>query len=703
MTLIEKLRALSGKDKLGSELIFESISRATELLNDSDRESDEALEIAIRLLESCRQGGIDSGSKASIDFLVEECGLYPYIDKEKLSFVTQSIIEAHSVNLQEQIYLHAKQMKVLLWLLDGANVVLSAPTSFGKSLLVDAFIKKKSPQTVVMILPTIALIDECRRRLIRNFKSDYKIITTVHDAFDENSKNIFVLTQERFLARDDIKKVDFLFVDEFYKLDPSRDDGRFETLNLALYKLLPISGQCFMAGPHIKGIDLGDKLNSSFKFLETHYRTVTVNVIDRSNKEEKLETFLHDLQHVDHESSLVFTSTPGSANNLMNSILEANIGYESNFGQNLSKWIAENYHPDWGVSKGVANGIAMHHGRMPRSLGQVFVHLFNTGDLKVLLCTSTLIEGVNTSAANVFVYDKKINRTDLDFFSFANITGRVGRMMRHFIGNAYLYHEPPKHMDTHVQVPIFSSPNESTDYLLINLNSEELSESGKDRQKKLPINSGITQEILKQHGSIGIESLVLMQNLIRRKLAEYPENLIWSGHPNREQRLALAEIVVATLNRNGVRTGLYTAKQVAWAWGLLKSCKTLPAFLRWFSRTFGRDDKNDSIDAAFQFFQACEFTFPRVISAVEALVKEFTKSDQISYLTYCAQMECWFRPQWMKGLDEVGIPIPLTERLMPHLAEVQSRDEALAVLKGLNIETLQNLSDIDKFILGYSL
>ena len=51
-------------------------------------------------------------------------------------------------------------MQVLLWLLDGDNVILSAPTSFGKSLLVDAFLAMRTPSTVVVILPTIALIDE---------------------------------------------------------------------------------------------------------------------------------------------------------------------------------------------------------------------------------------------------------------------------------------------------------------------------------------------------------------------------------------------------------------------------------------------------------------------------------------------------------------------------------------------------------------
>ena len=193
-----------------------------------------------------------------------------------------------------------------------------------------------------------------------------------------------------------------------------------------------------MAGPHIRDINLGARWRGNFRFLRTDYRTVTVNVVDRSAKEERLQAFLSDLRGVGNAASLVFTAAPATAQRLMEDILNDGISYETALGRDLGRWIAENYHPEWPVARGNEHGLAIHHGRLPRSLGQLFVRLFNEGEIKVLICTSTLIEGVNTSAANVFVYDKKINRTDFDFFSFANIRGRVGRMMRHFVGNAFL-------------------------------------------------------------------------------------------------------------------------------------------------------------------------------------------------------------------------------------------------------------------------
>jgi ATP-dependent helicase YprA (DUF1998 family) len=167
MTELEMLRTIKSDATLSSGGVFDAIFEAGSVLSDDDRETEVALEIAIRLLEARRNGQVPADCDEIIEFLAEECGLYPYIDPERFGLITQTVIEAHAVDLREKLYLHSKQMQVLLWLLDGDNVILSAPTSFGKTLLVDAFLAARKPFTVVIILPTIALIDECRRRFLR--------------------------------------------------------------------------------------------------------------------------------------------------------------------------------------------------------------------------------------------------------------------------------------------------------------------------------------------------------------------------------------------------------------------------------------------------------------------------------------------------------------------------------------------------------
>jgi hypothetical protein len=458
-----------------------------------------------------------------------------------------------------------------------------------------------------------------------------------------------------------------------------------------------------MAGPHIRDINLGSRWKGSFRFLRTDYRTVTVNVIDRSAKEERLQAFLTDLRSVGNAASLVFTATPGTAHGLMTDILAAKIGYETSLGGDLGQWISENYHADWSVAGGSEQGIAIHHGRLPRSLGQLFVHLFNEGEIKVLICTSTLIEGVNTSAANVFVFDKKINRTDFDFFSFANIRGRVGRMMRHFVGNAFLYHEPPQEIETNVEVPILSDPDAATDYLVMNVQRAELSSAGQERQRRLPLDTGLSAEVLRDHGALGADMLVRLDGRIREMLRDDPASLLLQGYADRAQRIALAELALMVAHSRRDPTGIHTPKQVAWAWLQLGRIKSLPKFLRWFVGTFFEEDKPQGIDSAFQFLQACEFSFPRTLAAVEALVLQAMPAAEVNYSPYIAAMECWFRPSWMKELDEAGIPLPLAERLALYVGNPSGGEAALETIRTLDDDDTGQLDAIDKFILELAL
>jgi hypothetical protein len=685
--------------------VFDAIEHASRALAESrDRDSPRALEIAVRLLDAKRVGQIPEGCTDAVEYLAEECGLYPYVLGTSFSLLTNTILEAHSVQLREKIYLHAKQMQVLLWLLHGDNVILSAPTSFGKTLLVDAFIARSAPRTVVMIMPTIALIDETRRRLTRTFGDKYDVVTTVTDAHDSDRATIFVLTQERFLQRAPLDRIDFLFVDEFYKLDPKRDDSRFETLNLALYQALPKAGSVFMAGPHIRSIELGPKWAGSFRFVRTDYKTVTVNVIDRSRGGDRLELFLQDLRSVrSGENSLVFCATPAGAESLQEQILSTGLSYRTTVSGALGQWLRDNYHPNWSLAAGVAEGVAVHHGRLPRALGQLFIRLFDRGALRVLLCTSTLIEGVNTSAANVFIFDKAINRTDFDFFSFANIRGRVGRMMRHFIGNAYLYHEPPSEIETRVDVPVLADPGSSTEFILANVNSDDLSDAGRARQQELPFDTGLPAELIKKHGAVGVPVLQDLVASVQEILSVRPHDLLWAGIPQKEQRQVLAELALKVAHARGERTGIHTARQVSWAWSQLAACRTLSAFLKWFAKTFGAEDASKGLDLAFQFLQACEFAFPRAVSVVEAIVSAAAPSAGVTYGAFMVNLEAWFRPPWMKQLDEAGIPLPLVEKLRPHMGSPSSFKHALRNLSSINLQDPQlRLDEVERLILGFA-
>src|SRR3954451_19710329 len=106
--------------------------------------------------------------------------------------------------------------------MDRRNVVLSAPTSFGKSRVIDGVLASGKFSNVVMIVPTIALIDETRRRLSRLLGDTHKVVTHVDQ--DADSKTVYVLTQERVLEFDELPAIDLFIVDEFYKLSVDDDE-----------------------------------------------------------------------------------------------------------------------------------------------------------------------------------------------------------------------------------------------------------------------------------------------------------------------------------------------------------------------------------------------------------------------------------------------------------------------------------------------
>lgn len=105
----------------------------------------------------------------------------------------------------------------------------------------------------------------------------------------------------------------------------------------------------------------------------------------------------------------------------------------------FSQWLGRNYDPGWVLPLLIKRGIGIHNGKLHRSLSQIQVKLFEeeTG-LDRLISTSSIIEGVNTSAENVIVWATTGRGLSFSNFSYKNLIGRAGRMFKHFIGNIYV-------------------------------------------------------------------------------------------------------------------------------------------------------------------------------------------------------------------------------------------------------------------------
>jgi replicative superfamily II helicase len=105
----------------------------------------------------------------------------------------------------------------------------------------------------------------------------------------------------------------------------------------------------------------------------------------------------------------------------------------------LSKLAKESVHPKYLLVECVLRGIGFHYANIPAQLRQEIESAFADGELKYLVCTSTLLQGVNLPAKNIFMLKPTRGQgKPLEPSDFWNLAGRAGRLRREFQGNIFL-------------------------------------------------------------------------------------------------------------------------------------------------------------------------------------------------------------------------------------------------------------------------
>lgn len=451
--------------------IFEECAQINALIENSNKA--EARSMVINLLDKLRRDG--NGYTPLINHVIREVGLFPYIDPKTALWEDQVVVEAFKANVGDEapVTLHSAQSHVLKRLLLGENIAISAPTSFGKSFIVDAFISIRQPENVVMIVPTIALTDETRRRIEHKFSHKYKIITTTDATIAE--RNIFIFPQERsFAYLDKLEKIDMLIVDEFYKASSMFDDDRSSSLLSAIIELGRISRQKYYLAPNIHKI-ADNVFTQGMQFMRlTDFKTVitkAAKIYEKRRNDENVDEFkknyLVNILQNNTSKTLVYAGSYNSINKV-STILADNLPYkETSLLRDFNDWVKVNYGDSFSLCQLSERGIGIHNGKMHRSLSQIQVKLFEyTEGLDTIISTSSIIEGVNTQAEQVIVWSNKNGLHKFDYFTYRNIIGRAGRMFKYFVGKVYLLEEPPIQENTTLTIDFPDEVAES-------LNSED--------------------------------------------------------------------------------------------------------------------------------------------------------------------------------------------------------------------------------------
>ena len=659
--------AMSGAPLKSS--VFDILQAASVAIQDEPNDSPLLLATVPRLADLLERKEELASFREAYSALARSVGLWNYIDRANADARDEIVAEAAMIP-QLNVSLHREQVSALNSLLAGNNLILSAPTSFGKSLLVDALVLSGRFARTAIVLPTIALLDEFRRRLVDRFGDEDDVLMH-HSEKQTRNRVIFLGTQERLINREDLGLLDLVVVDEFYKLDPSRHDDRSITLNAAVYKLLSKSKQFFFIGPNIDNVSFSSEGRWKFEFLRTRFSTVAVDTIDLNKVADKQNRLSDEAYEESNWPALIFVSSPDRANKIAKQLIQENDSVGA--GNDLAKWMVENYGVGWEVSDAVAAGVGIHHGRIPRALASRFVKLFNDKKLPILVCTSTLIEGVNTAAKSVLIYDKKIARSDYDFFTFSNIKGRAGRLGQHHIGKVFLFHLPPVDQTVEVAAPLFGDLEDAPDEFVVHIDEEDSTPTIDERVEDLSERVGFSAAELRRFSGISTDTLVELRGLISGRMRS-GASLQWSARPEYNDILAVCEVISHI--RSVTDFGVYSYKQLAMYLNMLRGKPTMREFFLWHSSSYRGDP--EKIDGVFKFLRAAEYSLPEYFAVIDLIVRKL--GGDSNYDLFLAGMPRWFRADALKLLEEQGVPMQISERFLQAGDTVDSLGQRLRSL-----------------------
>ena len=396
----------------------------------------------------------------------------------ELNYETRKIFDSNTALTNAQI-------EMLFAILSRKNMIVSAPTSYGKtgtilkSLLVS--LQKGYISNFLVVLPTKSLINEYRKNINSFFNDqlDDIVVTEAPYVKPESAKAVFLFTQERFLIFNNNFPeftFDYVVLDEVQDLinvakasDNERSIILAKSIAILASQNTPMSFLMpYISDPYdsfiskfisLENLVVIDKLfspTSSIKYLirkengEFNMCDVTYNRgyyhdtkqiklnIDNINDGDTFDAIKYDLYKICaspvvnalNDKNLYFCRKSDISEIAQLFASEISEVQSSNPRRNalinyLSEYIDENFE----LIDFIKKGIAIHIGDLDTFTKRQIETIFTDerSGLNHIFCTSTLLKGVNLNANNLFFLAKK-GKFDNDELDKKNLLGRVGRL-----------------------------------------------------------------------------------------------------------------------------------------------------------------------------------------------------------------------------------------------------------------------------------
>lgn len=370
-----------------------------------------------------------------------------------------------------------------LWnsLIAGERIAISAPTSAGKSFVLQMYLqalaRTQRLQSACYIVPSRALIAQVTDAISAwraEGERDFSIINVpLPEAVMLPDKAIYVLTQERLQAilwSHPKFAPSLIICDEAQSID---DGSRGVLLQNVIDTLLDrhSEAQLVFAGPNIADLAVFADvfgLKSMVKVKDTTPSVIqnlmVVNTrspikgrvaIQRLASDSRMDIGLVDVgrdlpsirerlirvseRFGKNKPSIVYANGPAEAEKIALGLVQVFPERPLQKLADLAEFVKSAVHPQYDLATCLLHGVGFHYGRIPALVRRAVESAFAEGAIRYLVTTSTLIQGVNFPAANLFVCNpKKGNVKALDTSEFWNLAGRAGRLGKEFQGNIFL-------------------------------------------------------------------------------------------------------------------------------------------------------------------------------------------------------------------------------------------------------------------------
>lgn len=601
------------------------------------------------------------------------------------------------------------------------RLVVSAPTSFGKSRIVSEIVIHGSYNNIAIVLPTIALLNETYLSFRRNtlIRERYNLINTITQEFGQKN-NIFILTPEKMDLLLDLHpqlKIDFFTMDEIYKIQD--DEERKHVFTHCLYRLSKMSRDFYLIGPYFQSFSKNFLIKTNAVFRKYSAEIVQKDTIDISHLESQDEFVIS--QHIfkklkDNDrnlikitkkidgQTLVYLGRKDTVETRARRLAEKQEGV--NLKSDLIDYIKSTIDEDWSLVHCLTKGIAFHHSAIPKYIQTEIVDAFNNGTIEILVCTSTLTEGVNTSAKNIVIYDNTKGIKPLTGFDVKNIKGRAGRFLSHFIGRVITL-EPLSLEEEKgtIEFSYYDNDNLSAEEIIQvdknDLNKDNLEKRNETEQTLKGLN--IPLELIRKNKFIPIYNQYSLINYLRSNSEVMKKLLFSSQYPKKEQLDKILELCHLHLfNEKDQNDRNFHIGNLS---RLTKFYIYHAPSIKELIKTQNGERIDTRVRNAFSLISRYfEFALPKYFSAFENLfnyvyLERFGTSEVISLKALITMLEFGSVEKHEIVLKEAGVPVGIINKLSSGLKDCDNIDKVKAKL-ALNPYLTGNLSNYEKIILA---